>query len=198
MDKGSLMNELSSIKLQLRELLLWKAGLEEGPSLPVTMMKPSLAEVVKASSTVKVPKAVGDENGNALTEEVRENDHGKFSSYQRNFKAKPSAVIGKRDGRHVNIVQRVKSADYFVPRIANDTPAEKVEEHIKDVLGARNINASCTKLKTKFDTYSSFRVKVTGEEEVIRDVRCLLDGEDGWPNGCFVRRYFEASKAAVK
>ena len=53
------------------------------------MMKPSLAEVAKASSTVTVPKAVGDENGNAMNEEVRENGHGKFSSSQRNLKAKP-------------------------------------------------------------------------------------------------------------
>ena len=66
MDKGSLMNELPSIKLQFRELLLWKAGLEKGPSPSVTIVKPSLAEVVKASSTVTVPKAVGDENGNAM------------------------------------------------------------------------------------------------------------------------------------
>ena len=133
MDRGSLMNELLSIKLQLRELLLWKTGLEEGSSLPVTMVKPSLAEVVKASSTVTVPKAVGDENGNALNEEVQENGHGKFSFSQKNLKAKPSVVIGRRDGCRVNIMQRVKSANYFVSQIAKDTPAEEVEGHIKDI-----------------------------------------------------------------
>ena len=57
--------------------------------------------------------------------------------------------------------------------------AEEVERHIKDVLGAGNVNVSCRKLKKKFDTYSSFHVKVIGEEEVIRDVRCLLEG-GGW------------------
>ena len=64
-------------------------------------------------------------------------------------------------------------------RIANDTPVEEVEGHIKDVLRARNVNVSCTKLRTNFDTYFSFHGNVTGEEEVIREVRCLRDGEDG-------------------
>ena len=185
---------MSSIKLQLRELLLWKADLEERPFPSV---KPSLAEIVKASSPATVPKAVEVGHENDMKIEVREEGHGKISSSQRNAKAKSSAVIGKRDGCRVSTVQRVKSADYFVSRIAKETPVEEIEEYVKDVLRARNVNISCRKLKTKFDTYSSFHVKVTGEEEVIREVRCLLDGEDGWPNGSFVRRYFDSSNAAA-
>ena len=46
---------------------------------------------------------------------------------------------------------------------------------MKDVLGARNVNVHYRKLKTKFDTYSSFHAKVSSEEEVKRDVRCLLN-----------------------
>ena len=52
-------------------------------------------------------------------------------------------------------------------------------------------------MKTKFDTRSSFRVKMTVEDEVTKNVRCLLDGEDIWPNECFVRRFFESSNAAI-
>ena len=79
--------------------------------------------------------------------------------------AKPLIVIGRREGR-ISIVQRVKLADYFVSQFAKVTTVEEFEDHIKNVLGARNFNVNCRKVKIKFDTYSSFPVKVTDEEEV--------------------------------
>ena len=157
-------------------MLLWKAGLDEGPLSFVTTVKPSVAEVVKTSSSVAVAKAAADDHGSAMKKEVRENNERKFSSSQRNVKAKPSAVFDRRDACRVSIVQRIKSADYFVSRIANETTVEEVEGHTKNVLGARNVNVNCQKLKTKSHACSSFYVKVTDEEEIIREVRCLFDG----------------------
>ena len=142
-------------------------------------VKLSLTEVVKAGSPVMMLQAARKDQGSDMNKEVRDNGQEKLLFSQRNVKANPSAVISRRNGCRVSIIQRVKSADYVESRFAKDTTVEEVKGYMKDVFGTRNVNVNCRKLKTKFDTYSSYHVKVTGEEEGVRDVRCLLDGEDG-------------------
>lgn len=51
-----------------------------------------------------------------------------------------------------------------------------------------NLNAKCEKLKTKFDSYASFKIDV-----MCNDVNAFYNAEN-WPEGTFVRRFFSQKK----
>jgi hypothetical protein len=43
-------------------------------------------------------------------------------------------------------------------------------------------------------SYASFHVSVTGAGEKVSSVREMLEGDDFWPNGSYVRRFWKAKR----
>lgn len=82
----------------------------------------------------------------------------------------------------------------FVSRLAPSTEASDVQELLAGLVGDKTV--MCTKLKTRYPTYSSFHVSLD------KDLFELLNKPEVWPNGCVFRpfygklsplRHFEAS-----
>jgi hypothetical protein len=198
METVSVMNELSTIKLQLKELLAWKTSKEEvnSPLAAVGDIAITAADARSEDTGVKTFASVAQRGSGSMNEGSR---GGKQLVTGSKPKSKPAAVIGKRGGGKLSTVPRKISCDYFVSRFEKDTTEEEVIEHVKEVKGDMlDMCVSVKKLKTRFDTYSSFHVKLTGSDVSVKAVRLLLDVEDGWPIGCFVRRYFDDNRLHVE
>ena len=75
-----------------------------------------------------------------------------------------------------------KQVGVFVTRLARSTKAKELVEHVKQETG---LNVTCEQLKTKYDTYKSFCLRLSP-----RNQHCLLNSRV-WPSGVMVRGYFE-------
>ena len=96
--------------------------------------------------------------------------------------AAPKSVVGQQKTNLIKAVKSVKRMSLFVSRLPPDTDAKVVEEYAKEQVGAAAVVA--TKLKTRYESYESYRLDVT--DPSVSDV---LDPEL-WAQGLLVRRYF--------
>ena len=67
----------------------------------------------------------------------------------------------------------------FVSRVAANTSASSLRRYIKDCCG---VNAKCYAIKTKFDSYSSFRVLADAHLEKLLEPSI-------WPAGVLIRDF---------
>ena len=67
----------------------------------------------------------------------------------------------------------------FISRVAGNTSASSLRRYIKDCCG---VNAKCCAIKTKFDTYSSFRVLADAHLEKLLEPSI-------WPAGVLIRDF---------
>lgn len=74
-----------------------------------------------------------------------------------------------------------KKAAVFVSRLDQSTQSREVEDFLLDL---NLTHLVCTKMKTKYNTYSSFHVEVLESE-----LNILLD-ESVWPDGSIVTKFF--------
>jgi len=90
-------------------------------------------------------------------------------------------IIGTKKSNNI-AVNGTRLMKVFVTRLHSDTSTEGLENYLKEDC---DINAKCTKLKTRFDTYSSFKV----------EAQCLPGFDflnpEIWPAGTFVKRFYE-------
>lgn len=70
----------------------------------------------------------------------------------------------------------------FVTRFGPETTVEDVNSLLEPVLRGKTV--SCTKLKTKFPSYSSFHVSV--EQDLFE----TINNPDIWPEGCIFHQFF--------
>ena len=103
-----------------------------------------------------------------------------------NNEKKPSHIIGSGDSRLAGGIQAAMArgrqpitGGLFVSRLAPNTSATSLKRHIKDTC---NVTAKCVAIKTKYDSYCSFRV--LSDSHLDR----LLD-HSVWPKGVLVRDF---------
>ena len=95
---------------------------------------------------------------------------------------RPKPVIGALKSNVISAVpKRGKVAHIFLSRMDPETSVEEIITHVK---GAFDVTPKCEKLKTRYDTYSSFAI-----ECIVEDPACTLN-PDKWPEGALIRRYF--------
>jgi hypothetical protein len=70
----------------------------------------------------------------------------------------------------------------FVSRFSPEVTADEVSKTLKEQLSLKRL--VCTKLRTKFDSYSSFHISITEDEF------SLINNTAVWPSGCFIAPYY--------
>lgn len=78
--------------------------------------------------------------------------------------------------------ERIRSKALFVSRFSSNVNKNNIEESLLNQLKLRSL--SVTKLKTKFQSYSSFHISVDE-----RDFD-LINNTDVWPAGCLIAPFF--------
>lgn len=82
---------------------------------------------------------------------------------------------------------RIKSKSLFVSRFSSKVNATNIEDTLKNQLNLRSLVV--TKLKTKFQTYSSFHISVDE-----RDFE-LINNAEVWPAGCLIAPFYGKLKS---
>ena len=99
-------------------------------------------------------------------------------------KKKKKTHLGKLSGSSLKTVpRRLLPADVFVSRLNPDTSESDMTYFVK-LQFPQATNVTCTKLKTKFDSYSSFRIMLNGI-----NFKDSLNPES-WPNGVLIKRFY--------
>jgi hypothetical protein len=92
-------------------------------------------------------------------------------------------LFGARSGSSLSTVQKkVRTKALFVTRFSPDVSSADVEQSLKDQLELASL--TCTKLKTKFNSYSSFHIAVS------QDDFDLINNTGIWPIGCLIAPYY--------
>jgi len=105
-------------------------------------------------------------------------------------------AYGKAANSKLQTARMKKTVHLFVTRLDPNTACDDVTSCVVDsVSNSLNImlhkdNIKCERLKTKFDTYASFRVSTAVDESIKDSVIDLLMSGDGWPVGVLVRRFY--------
>jgi hypothetical protein len=80
------------------------------------------------------------------------------------------------------VLKKEKSKALFVSRFCPEIPVDNVEKSLKEQLSLKKL--ACTRLKTKFNTYSSFHVSV------LEDEFPLINNTGVWPTGCLIAPFY--------
>ena len=92
-------------------------------------------------------------------------------------------LFGNKSGSSLTTVpKRVRTKALFVSRFSPEVTSADVDQSLKDQLELASLK--CTKLKTKFSSYSSFHISVS------EDDFHLINNTDVWPIGCVIAPYY--------
>jgi hypothetical protein len=117
------------------------------------------------------------------------------SSGVEQIEKRQKSMHGKNNTCKLTAVSKKTTLDYFVSRIEVKTDNSEMLEHVTEGLEqGKDLDIKVTKLKTKFDSYASFHVSVSGVENRMAKVREMLEGDDFWPLGSYIRRYWMPKK----
>ena len=133
--------------------------------------------------------ATGEDGRGKNKEDVRrkqtrrndDREEDEFTLVQRKKRAtRTKTVIGTRGESSV----KARTGRYiavFVSRILPDTTEEEMQEYVQET---HNMPSKCTKLQTKYNDYSSFKV------EVMSDNVSEVYNPEKWPVGAYIRRFY--------
>lgn len=129
----------------------------------------------------------GERSSQAVAREVnpintRSDKNEEFTKVVRRRRA---PRIGKLNGSDLKVV--VKPVNIFTSRFDPDVTEREIENFVKNQFKEAN-SIKTEKLKTRYDTYSSFKISITG----IPAKDCFK--LDNWPTGILVKRFSSFSK----
>lgn len=144
--------------------------------------KPSYSDQVKKSNFPGKQKSKSMD----CTEEEENNKNWQL------VKKRKKPQLGKLSGSSLKIApRRLLPADLFISRLSPETSERDLNDFVK-LQFSHATDIVCTKLKTRFDTYSSFRITMTGIS--FKD---SLNPEN-WPDGVLIKRFFLPSENELK
>lgn len=145
----------------------------------------SFAAIVAEGNTLgpwsNVSKQVENVDSNGISASA---DCSKNSNWQVKTKKKRKPKLGKKEDSSLKVVKHFsKPAEIFISRLEPNTTEAQLNSFVQSQFMYAS-SVSCNKLKTKFDSYSSFHVSLTGVS--FADALIL----DNWPAGALVKRFY--------
>lgn len=100
-------------------------------------------------------------------------------------KSSRNPIIGTKASDSSFKIRAVEKLEWlFVSRLATDVTKDDLTNYLRE----SDIGAECVELKTKFNTYKSFKVGVNPNL-----ITCMLDA-NFWPSGTLVRKFISRNK----
>ena len=151
--------------------------------------RPSMHNSMHSSSSPMVAQFEGPVRGpvrRSVTPVVADADAGGFTVVKRKRTAtKPKAVIGTKCATTLK-AKAGRFTAVFVSRLDPDTTEADMELYVRET---HNLKSTCSKLRSKHDSYASFKVEVFCQN--------LSDfySPDKWPAGIYLRRFFNVAQS---
>ena len=133
------------------------------------------------------PTAVeSDESSYAIDDDIDNpdasaDDFEKVKSRRKRTRKRVDTVIGRKPVTRLGICPRARKFEAFVSRLGPDVTIDAVQEFCRSII---NEDCKVEKLKTKFSTYSSFKITCN------RWKKEALLNPDSWESGVFIRPFY--------
>ncbi|RXN38507.1 hypothetical protein ROHU_001042 [Labeo rohita] len=128
---------------------------------------------------------VQDKRSNNRRKQVHENASVKLKPRLNPHKGKkPAGIFGTGTGGDIQVIKS-KLVSVFATKFSPDLDSETLTKYMKDKLGC---DVTCQKLEAVQSRFSSF--KITTECKEVDE----MYNPELWPEGTFVRRFYEARK----
>ena len=160
-DFNLIMNEIRSLKAQVMS----RNSQKKIPSTSYTSLPDPITEAVAVPTRM---------SGEGLWTQVVKKGRKKLPS---------KATIGSSESSYL-AASKARPASIFITRLAASTSEEHVKKHLEDF---SLVPTQIEKLKTKFETYSSYRVVIELGNKALKDV---LESKQ-WPKHVLVRKFYE-------
>jgi len=166
--------ELAQVKTDIHDIKMHNLDSEKVRlEIAKEQVGTSYAEISK--SATKLPK----KNNKVIDDSQKMRKEGEWTQVNRR-----KTIIGKQTGSSIKTVSPKIVRYFHVTRLEPQTKSEQLVNYLKD----RHVNVvEVEKLKAKYDSYASFKVRVTCDEVSQFDP---LYGDDFWPDQALVRRFF--------
>ena len=151
--------------------------------------RPSMHSGMHSSSSPMFAQFEGPVRGpvrRSVTPVVADADADGFTVVKRKRTAtKPKAVIGTKCATTLK-AKAGRFTAVFVSRLDPDTTEDDMERYVRET---HNLKSTCSKLRSKHDSYASFKVEVFCQN--------LSDfySPDKWPAGIYLRRFFNVAQS---
>lgn len=183
--KASEMCEITQMKKDIHELMSITKSKEISPSNEMSACTSSSSDNISNKETnnhkQSYAQALVKKN---LDKESQFTDiiGGKQEGSWKTIKKTPKKTsVGKNKGSHLKSV--APPAVVFLSRLDPSTKEEEIDSYVKNQFSELK-KVECMQLKTRYETYSSFKVSLYGVS--FKD--SLLC--ENWPEGILVKRYF--------
>lgn len=189
--KASEMRELSQMKRDIQELISTIVSKENAPKQNMTANE--MSACTPSSSSVNISNKASNNHKKSYAQALLKNNLDKDSQFSdiiggkqegdwKTFKKTPKKTsVGKNKGSHIKSV--TPPAVVFLSRLDPSTKEEEIDSFVKNQFSELK-KVECKQLKTRYETYSSFKVSLYGVS--FKD--SLLC--ENWPEGILVKRYF--------
>jgi hypothetical protein len=98
-------------------------------------------------------------------------------------KKQRTPTLGVRNASALTVIaKKAKTMSLFVSRFSPDVTAQDIKSSLEEQLELSYL--TCTRLKTKFNTYASFHVSA-----IEKDFP-LINNTGVWPNGCLIAPFY--------
>lgn len=193
--------EMNTLKLQLAECVQAHHASNSSVSATTSTLMTEEFPPLHGNSLGRSPIAGALDSGNTAvkaltTSQVLQNSvmSGAFAKTSKHLGKKSRPVItGKSANTKLKSVQVNKSVEIFVSRLSPDAECVDLVDNVQNIASVNNVHIvdiNCVKLPSKFDSYSSFHVKVRVEPSLLHNALSVLLSGDGWPAGSIVRRFY--------
>jgi hypothetical protein len=168
--------------LTYREVLTSRDGHPASIGVSMPKVQPSPSPLPEASVMASDKQAV---DGYITVQKKRKGNN--FSHNSAGVPNPPrtsrTPLFGNRSGSSLATVpKKVRTKALFVSRFSPEVTSADVEKSLKEQLELASLK--CTKLKTKYSSYSSFHISVS------EDDFHLINNTDVWPTGCLITPYY--------
>ena len=187
---STMREELSSLRSENKDLKATIVNNDgtRSASRPATLLSSSSAsarthtsnsDITTSSVSPRIPHTVDQ---SAHDQKQVSSDGLTTASYKRHPKKnnRKSIVCTGANNTQIAIRSAPKKA-IFVTRLAPDTTHVKLNNYLATVMKIKN--SECTRLKTRFNTYSSFHISIDEQ-----DIEKIMDPE-AWPVGILISQF---------
>ena len=155
-----------------------------------SLVNPSPAQVQKQDVTKpgNNPRSPRNESGSqSYADAVQLNSNKESKPSSDGFqlvsrkKTKTKSIIGSGVSNSQLKASSGRFSSVFISRLSPDTSCEDIIKYANDSL---KLSVKCEKLKSKFDSYASFKI------DVVCNNPAMLYNPESWPSGILVRKFF--------
>jgi hypothetical protein len=168
--------------LTYRDILTSRDGHPASTGVSIPKLKPSPPSLPETSVMASDKQAV-DGYITVLKKRKGNNSSHNPTGVPNPLRTSRTPLFGNRSGSSLTTVpKKVRTKALFVSRFSPEVTSADVEEYLKEQLELAFLK--CTKLKTKYSSYSSFHI--SGSEDDFY----LVNNTNVWPIGCLITPYY--------